>query len=599
MKKSIWHLSRCAVVCTAFLWVQQITRSQVSDPSTWDSFTQSEANRSVRDTFRMQTFEGLPSDNWNYTTTGEVSIEDLSTINIPNAKGDYGLRMPMGSQAAFEHFPLTHYQDVKISVHKGGIHLMQGEEMRVRTYRAGETTYPSIVTLIKSDATNPFSTTIISKNPPGVDIIIPAPAANTQNGCYYVDSIYAHGMIPAYSLYTGSGNWTDPIRWSHTPAYRHRDALIKGEVSIHTGISCGDLHLAEGNILISSTGELYVDNLTIYSDDNASSPSAFLRSSGAIHIAAHATIEKTFAEKGKWYFISFPFDIYASGIDPDFQLGDDTSDTNGNYFYLRTYNGEKRASQQSMSGNWEVIPKTIANTTQPLFKKNKGYLIALDASADRQCLRFSSKAGDIPTGFGKNGQASIPVSINLQSQSQDHNGWYLCGNPLPAPLSLGQIEPNPALDGYIYIYDGSTYRPYPIGSDFAIPPFSAFFVKANKNTFLTSRSSSTPANYQLLSAIHPLASLKAEPLANQESTVSNQPHSAIGIKYYLRHKTLFIENLPDPGKVELYDPLGTLVFRQSFEAGSSVFHLPLTQGLYILNIQTGHDQAQYKCVLTP
>lgn len=599
MKKSIWHLSRCAVVCTAFLWVQQITRSQVSDPSTWDSFTQSEANRSVRDTFRMQTFEGLPSDNWNYTTTGEVSIEDLSTTNIPNAKGDYGLRMPMGSQAAFEHFPLTHYQDVKISVHKGGIHLMQGEEMRVRTYRAGETTYPSIVTLIKSDATNPFSTTIISKNPPGVDIIIPAPAANTQNGCYYVDSIYAHGMIPAYSLYTGSGNWTDPIRWSHTPAYRHRNALIKGEVSIHTGISCGDLHLAEGNILISSTGELYVDNLTIYSDDNASSPSAFLRSSGAIHIAAHATIEKTFAEKGKWYFISFPFDIYASGIDPDFQLGDDTSDTNGNYFYLRTYNGEKRASQQSMSGNWEVIPKTIANTTQPLFKKNKGYLIALDASADRQCLRFSSKAGDIPTGFGKNGQASIPVSINLQSQSQDHNGWYLCGNPLPAPLSLGQIEPNPALDGYIYIYDGSTYRPYPIGSDFAIPPFSAFFVKANKNTFLTSRSSSTPANYQLLSAIHPLASLKAEPLANQESTVSNQPHSAIGIKYYLRHKTLFIENLPDPGKVELYDPLGTLVFRQSFEAGSSVFHLPLTQGLYILNIQTGHDQAQYKCVLTP
>ena len=153
---------------------------------------------------------------------------------------------------------------------------------------------------------------------------------------------------------------------------------------------------------------------------------------------------------------------------PDFQLGDDKSDTNGNYFYVQTYNGEKRANSQSPSNNWEVIPQTIINTSQPIFKKNKGYLIAIDASADRQNLRFSSKAGDIPIDFGKNGQASIPVSINNQSQNQNHNGWYLCGNPLPAPLSLSQIESNSALDGYIYIYDGSTYQPYVIGSDFAI-----------------------------------------------------------------------------------------------------------------------------------
>lgn len=599
MKKSIWHLSRCAVVCTAFLFVQQITWSQVSDPSTWESFTQSEANRSVRDTFRMQTFEGLPSDNWEYTTKGDVSIEDLSTINIPNTKGDYGLRMPMGSQAAFEHFPLTHYQDVKISVHKGGIHLMQGEEMRVRTYRAGETTYPSIVTLIKSDATNLFSTTIISKNPPGVDIIVPAPAANTQNGCYYVDSVYAHGMIPAYSLYTGSGNWTDPIRWSHTPAYRHRDALIKGEVSIHTGISCGDLHLAEGNILISSTGELSVNNLTIYSDDNASSPSAFLRSSGAIHIAAHATIEKTFAEKGKWYFISFPFDIYASGIDPDFQLGDDTSDTNGNYFYLRTYDGDKRAKQQTDADNWVVVPRTAANTSRPIFQKDKGYLIALDATASRTSLRFTSKAGSVPADFGKNGQASIQVTLNSQSQSQDHNGWYLCGNPLPAPLPLNQIASNPALDGYIYIYDGSTYQPYAIGSDFAIPPFSAFFVKATQNTHLSVQHTPLQAHYQLLSASVPLGHAAPEPQIARTPTVSNQSLTIKDISIHLSHQTLFIANLPHPGKAELFNTAGKLVYALALEKGNSSIHLPLPQGLYILNIQTGHDQAQYKCVLTP
>lgn len=57
MKKRIWHLSRCVVACTAFLFVQQFIQSQVSNPSTWESFVQSNANISIRDTFRMQTFE--------------------------------------------------------------------------------------------------------------------------------------------------------------------------------------------------------------------------------------------------------------------------------------------------------------------------------------------------------------------------------------------------------------------------------------------------------------------------------------------------------------------------------------------------------------
>ena len=44
MKKRIWHLSRRVVVCTVFLFVQQFIQSQVSNPSTWESFVQSNAN---------------------------------------------------------------------------------------------------------------------------------------------------------------------------------------------------------------------------------------------------------------------------------------------------------------------------------------------------------------------------------------------------------------------------------------------------------------------------------------------------------------------------------------------------------------------------
>ena len=599
MKKRIWHLSRCVVVCTAFLFVQQFIQSQVSNPSTWEGFVQSNANISIRDTFRMQTFEGLASDNWDYAITGEALIEDISSVkDIPNGHGNYGLRMPMNTQVAFEHFTLTDHQDIKISIRKGGILLVEGEGMRARTYRKGETSYPSLVLTIGESGINPFKTTDIKNNPPGLDLIVPAPAANTKNGYYYVDSVYAHGVIPTYSLFTGNSDWNHEDRWSHLPAYRHRNALINGNISINTNISCKDIFIGNGNIHILPTGNLSANNLTIYPNDGTLASSSTLRSSGTINIAGKITIEKTFAQKGKWYFISFPFDIFASGIDPDFQLGDDKSDTNGNYFYVQTYNGEKRANSQSLSNNWEVIPQTIVNTPQPIFKKNKGYLIAIDASANRQTLRFTSKAGDIPNDFGKNGQAPIQITINTQSKSQNHNGWYLCGNPLPAPLALSQIESNSALDGYIYIYDGSTYQPYVIGSDFAIPPFSAFFVKANKSTSLSVYNTSEPANYKLLSTNAPISFPTSEPQARQDPPVSNQVFSFPELSYQLENKTLFITNLPSPGKVELFTPAGILVFTQAVQAGNPILPIPLPLGLYILIIQTEHYRVQYKCVLT-
>ena len=603
MKKSIWHLSRCVVVCTTFLFVQQFIRSQVSHPSTWDSFVQSNANISIRDTFRIQTFTGLPYDNWNYTTIGNVSIENISETDIPDdpkqgrGHGTHGLRMSMNTQVAFEHIPLTTYQDVIISVRKGGIHLAEGEGMKARTYRKDETSYPSLVSTIGESGINPFKTTDIKNNPPGVDLIVPAPAVNTKNGYYYVDSVYAHGMFPTYSLFTGNSDCDNEDHWSHLPVYRHRNALINGNISINTNISCKDIYIY-GDIYILPTGNLSANNLTIYPNEDVLVSSSTLRSSGTINIAGKITIEKTFAQKGKWYFISFPFDIFASGIDPGFQLGDNNSNTNGNYFYVQAYNGEKRANSQSLFNNWEVIPQTIINTSQPIFKKNKGYLIAIDASADRQNLRFSSKTGDIPIDFGKNGQASIPVSINNQSQNQNHNGWYLCGNPLPAPLALSQIESNSALDGYIYIYDGSTYQSYTIGSDFAIPPFSAFFVKANKSTSLSVYSTSEPANYKLLSTNVPMSFPTSEPQARQAPPVSNQAFSLPELSYHLENKTLFINNLPSPSKIELFTPAGVLVFTQTVQVGNPILPISLPQGLYILIIQTEHYRAQYKCVLT-
>lgn len=605
MRKNIGHLLGCVAICTALLGVQQPIHAQVSNPSTWESFVRSGSNPLVRDTFRMQTFSGSVSDNWEYSLTGEASIEDISGVKeIPNDEkqpdrghGAYALRMPMGSQASFEHFPLTDYDEVKISVRKGGILLVEGEDMKARTYREGETTYPSLVPTIGESGINPFKTTDIKDNPPGLDLIVPAPAAQTKNGYYYVDSVYAHGMIQAYSLFTGNGDWSDPERWSHLPALRHRDALVNGTVTVSEETACANLYVGQGNLQVSATGTLSADRLTIYSDDNAAEPSA-LRSSGSVRISESITLEKTFAQKGKWYFISLPFDVYLSGIDPAFQLGDDQSDTQGNYFYLQTYNGGKRANTQSLSGNWEVVQKSSVSASQPLLRKNKGYLIALDAAASTGTIRFTSRAGDTSGNLGKSGSLSIQASSGTQNANANHNGWYLCGNPLPAPLPLNQIEANPDLDGYLYIYDGTAYQAYAIGSDFAVPPFSAFFVKASQDTHLSVKAPTAPNHYTLVKTKSLSGQRPPEPQLRQASTVQVQCPDDPEPTFRLSSGCLRIQDLPANGDLRLYTTTGKTVLSQEVNAGASTIPVSLPRGFYILIVRTKRDTPPYKCVLT-
>ena len=167
MKKRIWHLSRCVVVCTAFLFVQQFIQSQVSNPSTWESFVQSNANISIRDTFRMQTFEGLASDNWDYAITGEALIEDISGVkDIPNSHGNYGLRMPMNTQVAFEHFTLTNHQDIKTQYTERGHPSSRRRRHESQTIEREQVS--SLVPTIGESGINPFKTTDIKNNTSGL-----------------------------------------------------------------------------------------------------------------------------------------------------------------------------------------------------------------------------------------------------------------------------------------------------------------------------------------------------------------------------------------------------------------------------------------------
>lgn len=574
MKKKDLRASGRLFACFAISTVMLSVRAQVSNPSEWSGFVKGSGNTVVVDTFRMQTFSGAAGDNWEYTGSDGVVIE----------KGG-GLKIPLKGKVSFEPYTLESFQRVSAVITLSAHSIVAGDTLFVELdnkngKNRGGAVYPQ-------GKDKPVESVRFGSNPYRLDFFASTLKANTQ-GYFLIDSIYAKDTIPRYSLFSGTGNWNDKSCWSHLPPFRHRRALINGNVEINSLVQCNQAGLADGSLRIIDKGHFIVDELFLHNTDIS------LTVAGELTVNKQITIYYTFPEKGKWYFLSFPFDVSLKGLDPRFELKDDTFSGNGNYLYVQTYNSDKRASSQQATGNWEVFPMPSSSDNPLIFEKGKGYLVALDATASDNTLTFSVDKENIPDNFGK--AASIPINISSSGDADtDHGGWYLCGNPLPAPLKLSRIKPDPALDGNIYLYEGNTYKPYPIGSNYALPPLAAFFVKATAATELTITGELSEANVILLKSDFSLRSELAEP--TEVKTQISQVERETG-KSFIKGNTLYLDNLPSAGKVKVIDVAGRVVYSRAVPNRSSVLPLSLRSGLYIIIIEAGGYRAQHKCVLT-
>lgn len=578
MKKKHLRMFRRILAGTAILTVLVPVRAQVSNPSEWSGFVKGSGNMVVVDTFRMQTFSGAAGDNWEYTVIGETNVSEIQKALV----------IPLGSGVAFDSFKIDNYRNGIIQMRCAAKSLALKEIMTLRYLYGGLLKTRKLYEPKVDNVDLNYTNAQITGSPYSMEFIAADPAEKTYNGYYLLSEIFAFGQIPQYSLFSGNGNWNDTIRWSHLPPFRHRRALINGGVEINSLVQCNQAGLADGSLRIIDKGHFIVDELFLHNTDIS------LTVAGELTVNKQITIYYTFPEKGKWYFLSFPFDVSLKGLDPRFQLKDDTFSGNGNYLYVQTYNSDKRASSQQATGNWEVFPMPSSSENPLIFEKGKGYLVALDAGASDNTLTFSVDKENIPDNFGK--AASIPINISSSGDADtDHGGWYLCGNPLPAPLKLSRIKLDPALDGNIYLYDGNTYKPYPIGSNYALPPLAAFFVKATAATELTITGELSAVNAILLKSDFSLRSELAEP--TEVKTQISQVEKETG-KSFLKGNTLYLDNLPSAGKVKVIDVAGRVVYSRAVSNRSSVLPLSLRSGLYIIIIEAGGYRAQHKCVLT-
>lgn len=597
MKEKHLRMFRRIFAGTAILAILVPVRAQVSNPSTWSDFVKGNGNMLVVDSLRRQTLHQLSTDNWEYVTSGGAILPAGKTT----------LRIPLGGTVSFASFPTDGYKDVVIRFHYAGDTLIDKEDLSVRYLTHGkvntETLYSPEVKPGKPNAWFNYKVYQIEDSPSSLEIYTSDPAPDSQGGFYLINSLSAYGQIPEYSFFSGAGNWNDTIRWSHLPPLRRRCALISGAATIDSSVECKTASLGGGGSLnIAKTGHFIVDKLFLHSADNPlvnfdktlTSADFSLAVQGDLSVKEDVTLRYVFPEKGKWYFLSFPFDIYLKGIDNRFQLKDDHFAGGGDYLYAQIYDGDKRASTQKPTGNWKVFSLSVSSGNPLIFEKGKGYLIALDAAASDNVLTFSVEAKKLPAGFGKT--ALIPVDVASSADTNgDNNGWYLCGNPLPAPLKLSQIEPDPALDGNIYIYNGKDYTPYAIGSNYALPPLAAFFVKATTATELVIMSEPFTVNTVLLKSGFPLYSDLTEPtdVKTKLSQIRNRNEEIL-----LKSNMLYLNDLPSAGKLKVIDVAGRLVYSCPVPYGSSVQSLPLRPGLYILLIDAGGYRTQHKCVLT-
>ena len=581
MKKKHLRMFRHIFAGTAILAILVPVRAQVSNPSVWGDFVKGKENPLVVDTFRMQTFSQSDVDNWQYTVGNGAIV----------LKEEKKLKIPLGGNVSFESYSLESFQRVSAVITFTVQSVVSGEELLVeldnKNGKRSGVVYPN--------GKNPALSVRFGSNPYRLDFSTSSPASNSKGGYFLIDSMYAYDTIPKYSHFSGIGNWNDKPHWSNLPPLRRRCALISGTATINSSIECQAASLGNGGSLaIIENGHFIVNNLFLHSTDNRLTATDFsLKVQGKLSVKENITLQYTFPEKDKWHFLSFPFDVYLKDIDNRFQLKDEQFTGNGNYFYVQMYNGDKRSSTQTPTGNWEVFSLPVSSDNPLVFERGKGYLVALDAAASDNTLTFSVEGENIPEDFGK--AVSIPVNVaSSMDAGDDNSGWYLCGNPLPASLKLSQIQPDPALDGNIYLYDGKNYTPYAIGSNYELPPLAAFFVKASTTTDLAITNEPSTAKAVLLKSGYPLRSELTEPINVKTQLLKIRKENETSI---LKGNVLYLSGFSSVGKLKVVDVAGQLVYSCPVPQGSSVQSLPLRGGLYILIIEAGGYRAQHKCVL--
>jgi len=567
MKKNIPFQMAFIAMWQWLVFYQANAQSEWFSPLQWESLIQDQQkNLIIRDTVLYQGFDSDYPRTINYTVSGKYDFFYPQEEGIQGASDSRAIRLYPGSRLTIDTLIYPALKMAEIHIPFAFQHVNKEEDIYFTTYfYSGDTEFDARPYVVKSnDCSRYFREIYVGRQcfyrgrrsaPYRLQIKVTKPTS-ASDGYYCIDSLFLVGNIEQYSLLQQSGTWHDHSLWSHDYTSLRRVALIDADVRINQAAEC--LHL------INNQKEIRI------------------QPEGVLHTRQMTTLH-TFAEKGKWYFVSFPHDVSLEGIDARFQLGDASTVTTepvNNILYIQTYDGRRRAENNRSDGNWTVLSADAFSPEDILLEKGKGYLMAIDETADIQTLSFSSPANNSLT-FRET--LSVPLEANtLQGGDEANNGWILCGNPYPSAVSLQEILPNPDLDGHVYLYNGQDYEAYPIDSDYAIPAGSAFFVKAVQDTELLFQRKENTASSVILQ--HTALPYQGKEPGSLSITQAIKP--SCKIQYTIRAGKIHIQN-SQTGELIVYTVLGKEVKRMRLLEGEGEYALPQSAGMYFLRIISG------------
>lgn len=493
MKRKL-HVASVLLMAVTHNHAQELPQS----PSQWSTFVSSDKNLLVEHTLLKQSFETEASDQWEYTTDG--TVVDLSTYGINKIDGNKALKLTRNQNFTLETIPvapyLDYYSNVKTFIEAAGNNTINGCILRTQHYFDSKL---SSIDWIKVKATKTFSFPFNNQSSSTSNIeyagnqktryfemekhlqpysFIVNDFSGASDYAFFIDHIRIVGRANLFTMTTTAGEWNSSDSWTHNRPNIHTSALIAHNTEIGIHEQCNNLHIGNAALHINSNGNLLVsDNFAIHAQTNSSINPAFYNE-GALSIQNNLEFHITFDQNAKWVFVSFPHDVYVDDIDNNWSLGDASTTTGGNKFYVRKYNSDKRASDGS--SGWQVISTSEVNSTTPLFERNKGYLVAIDQTATEATLPVYIHNEKLTPTFASNATVAISAALHNSNASSEHSGWSLMGNPFPAAITVDYLLSTLGSGYELFTFDGSEYAKLESGSGHTIKPFGAFFIKATQ-----------------------------------------------------------------------------------------------------------------------
>lgn len=304
MKK---YLPFQAILIAIVQWVSNNPISAQSEwffPQQWESLVQDpQKNPIIRDTVLYQSFDSDNPLSINYSVSGQYDFFYPQEEGILGASDSRAIRLYPGSTLTIDTLIYPALKMAEIHIPFAFQHVNKEEDIYFTTYFYSGATESDArpYTVMSNDCSRYFRQVYAGRqcfyrgrraDPYQLQIEVTKPVS-ASNGYYCIDSLFLVGNIEQYSLLQQSGTWHDHALWSHDYPSLRRVALIDADVQINQAAECLHLINNQKGIQIQPGGNLRTQQMTTF---------------------------HTFEEKGKWYFISFPHDVYPEGIDSRFQL---------------------------------------------------------------------------------------------------------------------------------------------------------------------------------------------------------------------------------------------------------------------------------------